>query len=107
MEVESILQSGFPYHPEQDVGALPTYTLGSTSPTFGSSSLVIQPDGNITLSVTGTIRAAGLTPDELANVIAAIEIGKRLGPQATVVTLMVDSGLKYMSTDVFSKAEIG
>ena len=38
-----------------------------------------------------------------ANIIAAIEIGKRLGPQATVVTLMVDSGLKYMSTDVFGK----
>ena len=36
-----------------------------------------------------------------ANVIAAIEVGKRLGPGATVVTLMVDSGLKYLSTDVF------
>jgi cysteine synthase A len=36
-----------------------------------------------------------------ANVLAAIEIGKRLGPAACVVTLMVDSGLKYLSTDVF------
>jgi cysteine synthase A len=36
-----------------------------------------------------------------ANVIAAIEVGRRLGPQATVVTLMVDSGLKYLSTDVY------
>jgi cysteine synthase A len=36
-----------------------------------------------------------------ANVIAAIEVGKRLGPGACVVTLMVDSGLKYLSTDVF------
>lgn len=36
-----------------------------------------------------------------ANVIAAIQIGQRLGPNATVVTLMADSGLKYLSTDVY------
>jgi cysteine synthase len=36
-----------------------------------------------------------------ANVLAAIELGQRLGPQAKVVTLMCDSGLKYLSTDVF------
>ena len=36
-----------------------------------------------------------------ANVIAAIRMGKRLGPDATIVTLMADSGLKYLSTDVY------
>jgi cysteine synthase A len=36
-----------------------------------------------------------------ANVLAAIQIAKKLGPDATVVTLMCDSGLKYLSTDVF------
>ncbi len=36
-----------------------------------------------------------------ANVVAALKVARRLGPDATVVTLMVDSGLKYMSTDVF------
>ena len=36
-----------------------------------------------------------------ANVIAAIREAERLGPGATVVTLMVDSGLKYLSTDVY------
>ena len=36
-----------------------------------------------------------------ANVVAAIRIGERLGPAATVVTLMADSGLKYLSTDVY------
>jgi cysteine synthase A len=36
-----------------------------------------------------------------ANVLAAIQVGQRLGPDATVVTLLVDSGLKYLSTDVF------
>jgi cysteine synthase len=38
-----------------------------------------------------------------ANVLAAIQVGQRLGPDATVVTLMVDSGLKYMSTDVYKR----
>ncbi len=36
-----------------------------------------------------------------ANVLAAIQLGMKLGPQAKVVTLMVDSGLKYLGTDVF------
>jgi cysteine synthase len=36
-----------------------------------------------------------------ANVIAAIQVAERLGPGAKVVTLMVDSGLKYLSTDVY------
>jgi len=36
-----------------------------------------------------------------ANVIAAIRIAKKLGPDANVVTIMVDSGLKYLSTDIF------
>ena len=38
-----------------------------------------------------------------ANVLAAIEVGKRLGPDATVVTLLVDSGLKYLNTDVYRR----
>ena len=36
-----------------------------------------------------------------ANVVAAIQIARQLGPNANVVTLMVDSGLKYFSTDVY------
>ncbi len=36
-----------------------------------------------------------------ANVCAAVQMAQRLGPEANVVTLMVDSGLKYLSTDVY------
>ncbi len=36
-----------------------------------------------------------------ANVIAAIRVAERLGPKATVATIVVDSGLRYLSTDVF------
>ena len=36
-----------------------------------------------------------------ANVVAALRLAGRLGPKATVVTIIVDSGLRYLSTDVF------
>jgi len=36
-----------------------------------------------------------------ANVVAALRVAKRLGPDATVGTILVDSGLRYLSTDVF------
>jgi cysteine synthase A len=39
-----------------------------------------------------------------ANVAAAIQVGERLGPRARVVTLMADSGLKYLSTDVYRRS---
>lgn len=35
------------------------------------------------------------------NVIAALRIAARLGPDATVATIMIDSGLRYMSTDLY------
>jgi cysteine synthase A len=38
-----------------------------------------------------------------ANVIAAIQLAERLGPNATVVTLLADSGLKYLNTDVYQR----
>jgi cysteine synthase A len=36
-----------------------------------------------------------------ANVVAAIRVAERLGPGATVATIVVDSGLSYLSTDAF------
>jgi len=35
------------------------------------------------------------------NVLAAIRVAAKLGPSAKVVTLIVDSGLKYVSTDLY------
>lgn len=36
-----------------------------------------------------------------ANVVAALKVAERLGAGATVATLIVDSGFRYLSTDVF------
>jgi cysteine synthase len=38
-----------------------------------------------------------------ANVIASMQVAERLGPHAKVVTLMVDSGLKYLNSDVYAR----
>ena len=36
-----------------------------------------------------------------ANVVAALRVAQQLGPGAKVVTLIIDSGLRYLSTDVY------
>jgi cysteine synthase len=38
-----------------------------------------------------------------ANLVAAIALGMKLGPDATVVTVMCDSGLKYVSTPLYGE----
>ena len=36
-----------------------------------------------------------------ANVVAALKVAERLGPKATVVTILCESGLRYLSTDLY------
>ena len=38
-----------------------------------------------------------------ANVVGALRVAKRLGPDATVVTILCDSGLRYLSTDLYNQ----
>jgi len=38
-----------------------------------------------------------------ANVVAAISVAQTLGPDATVATILVDSGLRYLSTDLYKR----
>lgn len=82
----------FPYHPEQDVKAVAAST--------GSSGLPIQPDGNITLDVVGTIRAAGLTPDELGRLIAEKASDRLRDPKVVV------SVVQYAPRRVFVGGEV-
>lgn len=39
-----------------------------------------------------------------ANVAVALRVAERLGPDHTVVTLAVDSGMKYLSTPLYQDA---
>ena len=39
-----------------------------------------------------------------ANVVAAIRVARSLGPGANVVTIICDSGLRYVSTDVYRES---
>lgn len=38
-----------------------------------------------------------------ANVVAALRVAERLGPRATVATLVVDSGLRYLSAGLYAE----
>src|SRR4030095_1780354 len=60
----------FTYHPEQDPKA----------------PVAVRPDGNITLDGIGSVRAAGLTPEELGKEIAA-KSSKRLRDPEVIVTV--------------------
>lgn len=42
-----------------------------------------------------------------ANVFAALDVARQLGPNRHVVTLMIDSGLKYLSTGVYRRGPSG
>lgn len=39
-----------------------------------------------------------------ANVVAALRLARQLGPDATVATIIVDSGLRYVSTELYRPA---
>jgi cysteine synthase A len=39
-----------------------------------------------------------------ANVVAAVRLAERLGAGHSVVTLLVDSGIKYLRTDLYASS---
>jgi protein involved in polysaccharide export with SLBB domain len=65
-----VINIKFTYHPEQDLKAATT----------------IRPDGNITLEGIGSIQAAGLTPEQLAKMIAE-KTSTRLRDPEVIVTI--------------------
>lgn len=48
------------------------------------------------------IEGIGAGTSSGANVHAAIEVAQRLGPDATVATILCDSGLRYLSTELYA-----
>lgn len=41
-----------------------------------------------------------------ANLVAALDVARRLGPDATVVTVLCDTGMKYLSTALYKDAAV-
>jgi protein involved in polysaccharide export with SLBB domain len=76
----------FTYHPEEDT-KLP---------------LMIRPDGNITLEGSGLIKAAGLTPEQLANVIAEKSVNRMKEPQVIVTVAQYAPRKVYVGGEVKS-----
>jgi polysaccharide biosynthesis/export protein PslD len=76
----------FTYHPEED----------SKSP------LMIRPDGNITLESSELIKAAGLTPEQLAKVIAEKTASRMKEPQVIVTIAQYAPRKVYVGGEVRS-----
>jgi protein involved in polysaccharide export with SLBB domain len=97
-------------NPVAHIQEFPTRNLGGVKPVYGPSAeryrlvpydlinvrytyhperdpkvaLPIRPDGNITLEGIGSISAAGLTPEQLANIIAEKSSGRLKDPEVIV-----------------------
>lgn len=57
------------------------------------------------MSVLQVIGRTRLRPDGTStggNVAVALRVAERLGPGHTVVTVAVDSGMKYLSTELYA-----
>jgi len=65
--------------------------------------IVLVSTANATAMTRRIAREEGLLAgtSSSANVIAALQLGERLGAGARVLTLMADTGIKYLSTDAF------
>ena len=77
----------FPRHPEYN-----TTGPNSLGPIEGANqgargSILVRPDGNITLEGVGSVRAAGLTPEELSKVIVQ-KYSDRMKDPEVVVTIV-------------------
>ncbi|MGC9223223.1 MAG: polysaccharide biosynthesis/export family protein [Terracidiphilus sp.] len=97
-----------PAHPAASASAKDTYIIGGSDvlsinvwkqPTL-SGSLLVRPDGMISLPLVGDVQAAGLTPPQLAH-----EITERLwkyiqDPNVSVVVTAIHSKMIYMIGEV-------
>ncbi|HEV8341023.1 MAG TPA: polysaccharide biosynthesis/export family protein [Candidatus Binatia bacterium] len=99
----------FPRHPEYNSASPGSPGL---SPGFGptdqstnaasarAGSTIVRPDGNITLEGIGSIRAAGLTPDELAKAIAEKYSDRMKDPEVVVTIVQFAPRKVYVGGEV-------
>jgi cysteine synthase A len=101
---ESAVLSGVPPGPHKIEGV----GIGYTPPLWDGSlvdEIVAVPTEDAKAMARRLAREEGLFggTSSGANMSAALQVAERLGPNATVVTLMADSGLKYVSTDLYRR----
>jgi cysteine synthase A len=101
---ESAVLSGRPAGPHKIEGVGIGYTPPLWEPSLVDE-IVAVPTDDAKAMARRLAREEGLFAGTSsgANVLAALRVGERLGPGATVVTLMADSGLKYLETDVYRR----
>jgi cysteine synthase len=104
--VESAVLSGGPAGPHKIEGVGIGYTPPLWDPALVDEILPVKTeDGKAMARRLAREEALFAGTSSGANVVAAIRVAERLGAGAKVVTLMVDSGLKYLSTDVYRRPQ--
>jgi protein involved in polysaccharide export with SLBB domain len=76
----------FTYHPEEDTKA----------------PLIVRPDGNVTLEGIGVLKAAGFTPEELAQVIVEKSASRLKEPQVVITIAQYTPRKVYVGGEVKS-----
>ncbi len=71
-----------------------------------SRTVVVRPDGFITLPIIKDIRAAGLAPKELAVEIEKALAGRLVSPEVTVITINVRQQVVYVTGEVNTPAAV-
>jgi cysteine synthase len=86
------------------------HCVGTAASSRGVATILKRYDSKVRIVVVEPAESSVLLggqpgPHKIEGVgIAAIRVAERLGPGASVVTLMADSGLKYLNTDVYSSS---
>jgi protein involved in polysaccharide export with SLBB domain len=65
-----------------------------------SRTVLIRPDGNISLPLLGDVKAAGLSPRELAAKLTELFAKRMIGPEVTVIAVRVRPATIYVSGEV-------
>ena len=97
-----------PAHPAASASAKDTYIIGGSDvlsitvwkqPSL-SGSLLVRPDGMVSLPLVGDVQAAGLTPPQLAHEVTARLMKYIQDPNVSVVVTAIHSKMIYMIGEV-------
>jgi polysaccharide export outer membrane protein len=110
----AVKAAGAPATGAAEITASDSYTIGSSDvltitvwkePTL-SGTILVRPDGMISLALLGDVQASGLTPLQLADQIAT-KLKKYIqGPNVSVVVTQIHSKLVYLLGEVVKRGPV-
>ena len=79
------------------------HCVGTAASSREVATVLKRHKSDVRIVVVEPLESSVLLGGSAGPVLAAIQVAERLGPGATVVALMADSGLKYLSSDVYRR----